>query len=64
MMRQLLQKSWDACRAKLNEVPTTTILAAHAVWSVVQSEDRARLACPRILRFETRAEAEAWVRGE
>jgi hypothetical protein len=51
---------------------TTTIPAAHAVWSVVQSEDGktwdAQLNWDdgrqdRILRFETKETAEAWIRG-
>jgi hypothetical protein len=53
--------------------PVTTIIpAAHAVWSVVQSEDGkawdAKLNWDdgrqdRILRFETKEKAEAWIRG-
>jgi hypothetical protein len=49
----------------------TTITAAHAVWSVVQSEDgnawHAQLNWDdgrqaRVLRFESKAIAEAWLR--
>jgi hypothetical protein len=51
---------------------TTTIPAARAIWSVVQSEDGkawdAQLNWDdgrqdRILRFETKEKAEAWIRG-
>ena len=51
---------------------TTTIPSAHAVWSIVQSEDckawHAQLNWDdgrqnRVLQFDTKEEAEAWVRG-
>jgi hypothetical protein len=52
---------------------TTTISAAHAVWSVVQSEDgrawHAQLNWDdgrqdRVLRFDSQQAAEEWLRGE
>jgi hypothetical protein len=51
----------------------TTVLAAHAVWSVVRSEDgkawNAQLTWDdgrrgRVLRFETQEAAETWLRSE
>jgi hypothetical protein len=51
-------------------MPLATIPDAHAVWSVVQSEDRkawhAQLNWDRqdrVLQFKTMEEAEDWVRG-
>ena len=69
--------SWERCRHCALEIcevkdACREISAAHAVWSVVQSEHDSNWWAQlnwddgrkdRVLRFETKEEAENWIRG-